>query len=56
MNLNTLLRHGVFSVVDRSVDPTAEHVTGGAVNDNMVDYVADESETRRSKQFQYSAA
>jgi 60 kDa SS-A/Ro ribonucleoprotein len=68
MNLNTLLRHGVFNVVDRStdpkdriadrsVDPTAEHVTDGAVNDNMVDYVAeriaDASEIRRSKQFPY---
>ena len=68
MNLNTLLRHDVFSVVDRSADPktsTADRsaypsitrMTDGAVNDNMVDYVADriadESEIRRGKQFPY---
>lgn len=57
MNLNTLLRHGVFSVADRSVDLNRSDLTGGAVNDNMVDYVAgriaDESEIRRSKQFPY---
>ena len=57
MNLNTLLRHDVFNVVDRSADPSFARMTGGAVNDNMVDYVADriadESEIRRSKQFPY---
>ncbi len=46
-----------FNVVDRSVDPTPERVTDGAVNDNMVENVAsriaDESEIRRSKQFPY---
>ena len=57
MNLNTLLRHDVFNVVDRSVDPSITRMTGGAVNDNMVDYVADriadQSEIRRGKQFRY---
>lgn len=57
MNLNTLLRHDVFNVADRSVDPRSNRLTDGAVNDNMIDYVADriadESEIRRSKQFPY---
>lgn len=61
-NLNTLLRHDVFNVADRSADPSANRLTDGAVNDNMVDYVAtrivDESDIRASKLFphQYFAA
>jgi 60 kDa SS-A/Ro ribonucleoprotein len=54
MNLNTLLRHGVF---DSRSDLRAENSRLGDSCDNMVDYVADriadESEIRRSKQFPY---
>ena len=57
MNLNTLLRHDVFNVVARSVDPTSARLTVGAVNDNMVNYIAeriaDNAEVRRSRQFPY---
>ena len=57
MNLNTLLRHDVFRVVDRSAVQRIGANDRGAINDNMVDYVAeriaDESEIRRSKQFPY---
>ena len=53
VNLNTLLRHDVFNVVARSVDPTSARLTVGAVNDNMVNYIAeriaDKAEVRRSR-------
>jgi len=63
MNLNTLLRHGVFSV--EQLSSTVSEVGTNFTSDkrlgqsfyNMVDYVADriadESEIRRSKQFPY---
>ena len=58
MNLNTLLRHDVFSVAFHSVKVAdSERYFRGAKDDNMIDYVADriadESEIRRSKQFPY---
>ncbi len=57
MNLNTLLRHGVYNVVYHSVNQRIAANDRGAINDNMVDYVADriadESEIRHGKQFPY---
>jgi len=60
MNLNTLLRHGVFSVEQLSSTACAEGANerlGQSFYSGMVDYVAgriaDESEIRRSKQFPY---
>ena len=63
MNLNTLLRHDVFSVeqLSSTVSEASTNFTSdkrlGQSFYNMVDYVADriadESEIRRSKQFPY---
>jgi len=58
MNLNTLLRHDVFSVVQlSSTDPSDKPERLGQSFCSMVDYVADriadESEIRRGKQFPY---
>ncbi|XZE35675.1 TROVE domain-containing protein [Pirellulaceae bacterium SH501] len=58
MNLNTLLRHDVFSVEQlSSTAQVGSDVRLGQAFYNMVDYVADriadESEIRRSKQFPY---
>ncbi len=58
MNLNTLLRHGVFNVAFHSVKVAGgERNFRGAKDDTMVDYVADriadEREIRASKQFPY---
>ena len=58
MNLNTLLRHDVFSVDQlSSTDQPSKGERLGQSCDTMVDYVADriadESEIRRGKQFPY---
>jgi 60 kDa SS-A/Ro ribonucleoprotein len=58
MNVNTLLRHGVFNVASHSVRVSEGDANfRGAKVDNMLDYVAnriaDESEIRRSRQFPY---
>ena len=58
MNLNTLLRHGVFSVAFHSVKGAdGDENFRGAKANTMVDYVAgriaDESDIRRSRQFPY---
>jgi 60 kDa SS-A/Ro ribonucleoprotein len=57
MNINTLMRHGVFSILDRSGSARQAGNTKQVVNTKMVEYVADriadESEIRRSKQFPY---
>ena len=58
MNLNTLLRHGVFDVApalrDGGVDTEVSHgVTGPHVVEYVADRISDESEIRRSKQFPY---
>ena len=44
MNLNTLLRHGVFNVISDN---------GDNLSDDVADRIADESEILRSKQFPY---
>ncbi len=58
MNLNTLLRHGVFDVApalrDGGVDTEVSHgVTGPHVVEYVAGRISDESEIRRSKQFPY---
>ena len=57
MNLNTLLRHGVFNVATSLRDADSNNVRPGDADLHMVDYVADriadELEIRASKQFPY---
>ncbi len=58
MNLNTLLRHGVFHVASSLRDEEATNVSLGetdlrGMTDYVADRISDESEIRRSKQFPY---
>ncbi len=55
MNLNTLLRHGVFSVTTslRDVGVSLGEADLRGMTDYVAHRIADESEVRRSKQFPY---